>query len=679
VDDARYRLSFSGEILGIDFRKEFRGENGLTGDGQSIVDGEIFDEPGGLGYVTEFLVLDRPAIASSRTVSYDPLTDGIEPERGQTTLDEERLNSALYNPASNPGTAVGFLSDFGDGSDGSLAVSGGQTVELDTGDTPNEFIGNPFVVQDLNANDIYNKTTLTTTPVQYDTPDYFELNLDSLTISSSSTLRVTGVNPVLFRVAGIVQINGTLDAAGRDGQAGSGANANGGEPGAGGGAGGDSLRGVTCSAGTSACQTFASFLTRCTTANSSGPFSQNGAGPGRGMGGAEGWSYGYNELLSGLTGTGGGGGSHATRGEVGEDRYNAGDSAGSAGATCAQGSSLGNSPTRWTRNSSVIGVRGMPGETYGDREVIDIRLGGSGGGGGGTMHANTSGSWNSGTSGGGGGGGGGSLTIFAAGPIIASGGQIDASGGDGGKGLISGNTSWSTSGGRQATGGGGGGSGGVVVLISGDSLSLGGSVVDSAGGSGGARASDGTTINCNGCNAGGDGGKGFIFLMDADGEIDGFLPGIPGEYDDDPRGVLTISGFDTSRFGEIRAITELFAMPAADPTYQPLAPSDVVANVNPNQRIRIFVSSSKTSGDDPLLPDIGEELDPMFEVARVSFVSGAITVDVTGDMEDLNPMGSPDRDAFVRVRSDFEYDDGTEAALGPFAHMDEFTVSVLFN
>ncbi|MHC4341173.1 MAG: hypothetical protein ACYSX0_13300 [Planctomycetota bacterium] len=261
VDDARYRLSFGGEILGIDFRKEFRGENGLTGDGQSVADGAIFDEPGGLGYVTEFLVLDRPAIASSRTVSYDPLTDGIEPERGQTTLDEERLNSALYNPASNPGTAVGFLSDFGDGSDGPLAVSGGQTVPLDTGDTPNEFIGNPFVVQDLNANDLYNKTNLTTTPVEYDTPDYYELNLDSLTISSSSTLRVTGVNPVLFRVAGIVQINGILDVGGGDGVDGSGANADGGEAGAGGGAGGDSLRGVTCTAGTSTCQTFATFLT----------------------------------------------------------------------------------------------------------------------------------------------------------------------------------------------------------------------------------------------------------------------------------------------------------------------------------------------------------------------------------------------------------------------------------
>jgi hypothetical protein len=370
------------------------------------------------------------------------------------------------------------------------------------------------------------------------------------------------------------------------------------------------------------------------------------------MGGAEGWSYGYNELVTGITGTGGGGGSHATRGEVGEDRYNAGDPAGSAGSTCAQGSSLGNSPTRWTRNSSVIGVRGMPGETYGDREVIDIRLGGSGGGGGGTMHANNSGSWNSGSSGGGGGGGGGSLTIFASGPILASGGRIEATGGDGGKGLINGNTSWSTSGGRKATGGGGGGSGGVIVLISGDSLSLGGSVVDSAGGSGGARASDGTTITCNGCNAGGDGGKGFIFLMDSDGEIDGFLPGTPGEYDDDARGVLTISDF---------------------------APSDVVANVNPGQRIRVLVSSSKTSGDDPLLPDIGEEIDPMFQVALVSFVSGAITVDVTGDMEDLNPMGVPDRDAFVRVRSDFEYDVGTEAALGPFAWMDELTVSVLFN
>jgi hypothetical protein len=153
VDDARYRLTFSGNILGIDFRKQFIGDNGVTGDGLDV------DEPGGLGYVTEFLVYDRPAISATRTLLYDPILDGIDPEKGQTTTDESLHNSALYDPASNPGTAVGFLSDFGDGSDGPMAVSGGQTVIIDTGDEPNDEIGNPFTVQDLNPNDVYSKET----------------------------------------------------------------------------------------------------------------------------------------------------------------------------------------------------------------------------------------------------------------------------------------------------------------------------------------------------------------------------------------------------------------------------------------------------------------------------------------------------------------------------------------
>ena len=61
VDDARYRLTFSGSILGIDFSKEFIGENGLSGDNLTIA------EPGGIGYVTEFLVYDRAAITATRT------------------------------------------------------------------------------------------------------------------------------------------------------------------------------------------------------------------------------------------------------------------------------------------------------------------------------------------------------------------------------------------------------------------------------------------------------------------------------------------------------------------------------------------------------------------------------------------------------------------------------------
>ncbi|MHC4933671.1 MAG: hypothetical protein ACYTGV_15935, partial [Planctomycetota bacterium] len=186
------------------------------------------------------------------------------------------------------------------------AVSGGQTVILDTGDTPNEFIGNPFPVQDLNANDVYNKTTLATTTVWYDSPEYFELNLESLTISSSSTLRVKGVNPVLFRVKGVVQISGSLDLSGQPGQDGKGTNAADGEAGAGGGRGAHSKKGVTCRPSSSACNSFGAFLNSCTTAKNQGPFAENGVGPGRGMGGGEAWSYGYEELKMGLTGTGGG-------------------------------------------------------------------------------------------------------------------------------------------------------------------------------------------------------------------------------------------------------------------------------------------------------------------------------------------------------------------------------------
>jgi len=84
-------------------------------------------------------------------------------------------------------------------------------------------------------------------------------------------------------------------------------------------------------------------------------------------------------------------------------------------------------------------------------------------------------------------------------------------------------------------------------------------------------------------------------------------------------------------------------------------------------------------GGDPLLPDLGGEIG-MVEMARVNFVAGAIVVQITGDMSDLNPNGGvPDRDAFVRIRADFEYDDGVEAALGPFAWMDEVTISMTFN
>ena len=52
----------------------------------------------------------------------------------------------------------------------------------------------------------------------------------------------------------------------------------------------------------------------------------------------------------------------------------------------------------------------------------------------------------------------------------------------------------------------------------------------------------------------------------------------------------------------------------------------------------------------------------------------------TGNMNELNDTpNSADRRAFVRVRAQFEYDNGVEAALGPFASMDEVKISYSFN
>ncbi|MHC4931977.1 MAG: hypothetical protein ACYTGV_07300 [Planctomycetota bacterium] len=668
VDDARYRLTCSGEILGIDFRKEFRGDNGLTGDGQTIVDGAVFEEPGGVGYTTEFVVYDRPAITASRTVLYDPLVDGIDPETGQTTSNEELFNSALYNPATNPGTAVGFLSDFGDGSDGPFAVSGGLTEIIHTGDTPNEFMGNPFLVRDLNPNDDYKGNPLPGAWVEYDSPTPFELNLESLTVSSSSVLQVTGVNPILFRVAGIVQINGTIDLAGGDGGNAGGNAAVGGSAGAAGYPGGRAkMPNASCTNSHPSCSTFATFLNACPQANAVFPNSFNGTGPGRGYAGGEVYTYDYIDDRTNLSGTGGGGASHATLGTAGEDRRNAGGAPGSPGSACGQNVGV--------YNSGVVGVRGQPGpDTYGDREAIKVVLGGSGGGAGGSCYG-----WGGVAkkqAGAGGGGGGGSIAIYASGPILATGADIVATGGDGGDGALgiySAPNNW-----ISVSGAGGGGSGGTITLISGDNLTLTNSTINATGGAGGDRADTGG-VNCTTCNAGGDGGKGFIFLMDEDGEIEGHIPGTPGEYDNYANGILTISEFNTARFSTISAITELFALPAADPDYLPLSPSDVVAHVNAGQRIRLYASSAKADLTDPLQPDVGSELAPMFEVALVRAIPNGIVVDITGDMGDLNPSGVPARDAFVRVRGMFEYDNGVEAALGPFAWMDEFTVTVRFN
>ena len=58
---------------------------------------------------------------------------------------------------------------------------------------------------------------------------------------------------------------------------------------------------------------------------------------------------------------------------------------------------------------------------------------------------------------------------------------------------------------------------------------------------------------------------------------------------------------------------------------------------------------------------------------------GGSTVDVTGDMSNLNQFGVPNREAFLRIVADFEYGDPSEAALGPFASLEEVTTTFSFN
>jgi hypothetical protein len=123
----------------------------------------------------------------------------------------------------------------------------------------------------------------------------------------------------------------------------------------------------------------------------------------------------------------------------------------------------------------------------------------------------------------------------------------------------------------------------------------------------------------------------------------------------------------------------MFGMPAANPDYLALDALDVIANVRSGQRIRIFASSAKADPSAPLSPAIATETG-LFEVALARFEAGATTVDITGDMENLNPAGgSPERDAFTRVYAEFEYDNGIDAAVGPFAALDSFTVRFSFN
>jgi len=685
VDDARYRLTFAGTILGIDFRKAYIGDNGVTGDGQTTLSGGAYPEPGGLGYTTEFLVYDRPAISASRTVTYDPLVDGIEPETGQTTTDEDLHNAALYNPSFAPGTAVGKVSDFGDGSDGNLSVSGGVTQTIDTGDTPNSPSGISVTVTDLDFLDSYtNQGTPTAGQRTVAGLTPMELHLENVTVSASSTLRIIGVNPCRLLVRGLVQVTGTIDAGGSAGANGSSTISNPGAGGPGGYAGGISPRGDKSCAlyGGNDCSSFNGFLNVCAPAKAKFPFARKGEGPGRGNQGGDSHPY-WAQLNSGgsvaardNTGTGGGGGSHATIGSQGEDRINAGGAIGTAGPSC---STYGNP------NSSVIGARSMPGPVYGDRTAKDW-FGGSGGGGGGSVgeHSGAIGAY--GTSGGAGGGGGGFFEIVSAGAIqVTGGGRISVAGGPGGAGFIEPNvspqygttyqTAWNT-----VTGGGGGGAGGTISLVSGGDITVVGGLLDARGGAGGIPGSNPLVTNVTGCNAGGGGGKGFIFLMDIDGSVVG-LPGtLPaGEYDTYQYGVLTVSEFSLSRFGGISAITEMFGMSAADPDYQQMQQLDILANVSAGQSVRIFVSSAKADADNPLRPANGTET-ALYEIAVVQYAGGAATVDITGDMSNLNPAGgAPARDAFTRVYASFEYGNEIDAATGPFASVDEVTVRFSFN
>ena len=143
---------------------------------------------------------------------------------------------------------------------------------------------------------------------------------------------------------------------------------------------GDSTQ-STLNATSVGCASFDTYLNGASVTKGVFPSSKKGEGPGRGNQGGEGYQLTQANSTSDQTGTGGGGGGNATMGTRGEDRFN----------NITKTSTLANGAVgkcgRWGNpNSSVIGVRGMPGPTYGDRELLNIAVGGSGGGAGGGMH-----------------------------------------------------------------------------------------------------------------------------------------------------------------------------------------------------------------------------------------------------------------------------------------------------
>ncbi len=699
VDNTRYRLRVSGAILGLDFRQSFIGVNGVTGDGQTPLAGAlgpVFEEPGGLGYTTELIVRDRPSTTTQRELTYNPLEDGIFPEGGRTTLLEDFFNTARYNAASDPGKAVGVVGAFGGGQLGDIAVSTDMT--LDTGDTLNAALGNPFDVTDVDPTDLYKNTNgLPPAGIRtIDPPEATEFDFATITVGAGATLKIVGVNPVRLLSSGLVQISGTIDASGSDGDmaslppnaatGGIGLNAQGGVGGPGGFDGGFARTGRRAGGTTSfgGCNSLDAWVNVAGGRPAQFPNSFKGDGPGRGNAGGENFLVNQQDSVSigSPSGSGGGGASHASAGTFGEDRFNGG----SGGAMGSPIGSFGKC-SRWgIANSGVIGVRGAPGPVYGDREALD-NTGGSGGGAGGAMNG-----WNQTQnavgSGGGGGGGGGFLEILAAGSINVNG-KIDVSGGAGGDGDF---WKWTNQNWTVTTGAGGGGSGGTLSLVSGDGIDLTGGMLDASGGAGGIRSvpDSGYSGACNSCNAGGDGGTGFIFLMDADGIIFGLNPGVPtggtlNNYDNFESGFLSIRGFDPNRFGGANAITELFPIGAPNPTYLPFQPGDIIGNANPAQTIDVFMSSAAPDRLNPSSPDLLTET-AQFAIAKISFGGGSTVIDIFdkglgtfGDIAtDLN-TGALSRDAFVRVVATFDYTNPKEAALGPFLSMDRVIVRYSFN
>ncbi len=699
VDDTRYRIVFSGNILGLDYTKTFIGENGLTGDGQTTVTGGTpFPEPGGLGYVSEFIVRDRPAVFLKRTLTYNPIVDGINPESGQTTADENRFNTALYNPPTAEGSAIGFIGAFGSGKNGDLLVTSGTTI-LDTGDTLNELSGIRITTNDLDPLDEYKNTAGLSNPGNrnFDSVIPTEFDYKTIKISAGATLQIVGRNPCKLLSAGLCQVNGTISARGGNGAngvlppyaatGGLGQDAPAGVRGPGGFPGGFCRRGqqrvTTTSYG--GCNSFETYVAAAGGRPAAFPNSFKGEGPGRGHSGGEGFLVNQQDSASigRPSGTGGGGGSHGTAGTYGEDR-DEGQTGGNVGSPIG---SFGKCSQWGIATSGVIGIRGAPGAIYGDRLALDF-VGGSGGGAGGAFSgwAHTQ---NSTGSGGGGGGGGGFLEILSAGPLICTG-TIDVSGGNGGAGAF---YQWQGQAWTNTTGGGGGGSGGTASLISGENIDLSGGMVLALGGTGGPRAPVPSTFTgtCNSCNAGGDGGRGYIFLMDGDGIITGItpgpaVPGQPGNYNSYATGVLSIRQFDANRFGGVNAITELYAVRVANPLYLPMATGDVFATVAPSQSIELQMSSARPDPVNPLVPLVSSEINP-FPLGVVNAGgSGSVAtifnrgLGVEGDITaNLNSSGAPLRDAFVRVIAIFKYTDPKQAALGPYMSMEEVTLNFRFN